>query len=166
MSENRTLILDQERIALKVKRMAFQIWENNTDQQELTMIGIAEHGYVLAQHLARELESVSPIKVNLISLAFDKANPLQDLPDIQTNLDNKSLVIVDDVANSGKVLLYALRPVLQYMPAKILIAVLVDRKHKAYPIKPDIVGHSLFTTLQEHIRVESDGTTLTGAYLQ
>lgn len=165
MKNIRTLILTPQQIELKLQRMAYQIWEQNAHQTELVMIGIAENGCVLAAVLAQKLEAISPIKVQLIRLKIDKANPLNELPTISENLNGKSVLLVDDVANSGKVLLYALRPVLQYFPATISMAVLVDRKHKSYPINPGIVGHSISTTLQENITVESDGTNLTGVYL-
>jgi pyrimidine operon attenuation protein/uracil phosphoribosyltransferase len=165
MKNIRTLILSAQQIELKLQRMAYQIWEQNANQTELFMIGIAENGYVLASLLAQKLETISPIKVHLIRLKIDKANPLNALPTINENLNEKSVLLVDDVANSGKVLLYALRPVLQYLPSKISLAVLVDRKHKSYPINPGIVGQSISTTLQENISVESDGTNLTGVYL-
>lgn len=165
MTQARTLILNQEQIKLKLQRMVYQIWEQNADQTELIMIGIADNGFVMAKILAEKLEAISPIKVKLISLTFDKLTPLKNLPSIEEKLDGKSVLLVDDVANSGKVLLYALRPVLNYFPARINMAVLVDRKHKSYPVNPNIVGHSISTTLQENITVESDGTSLTGVYL-
>jgi pyrimidine operon attenuation protein / uracil phosphoribosyltransferase len=148
-----------------MQRMAYQIWEQNSSQTELIMIGVENNGFVLAKLLASLVEQISPLKVTLISLHINKQTPLNQLPEISENLDGKSVLLVDDVSNSGRVLLYALRPVLAYFPAKINLAVLVDRKHKSYPINPDIVGHSLSTTLQENITVESDGTVLTGVYL-
>lgn len=165
MKNIRTLILTPQQIELKLQRMAYQIWEQNVNQTDLYIIGIAENGCVLANLLAKKLETISPIKVHLIRLKIDKANPLNALPTINENLNDQSVLLVDDVANSGKVLLYALRPVLQYLPSKISLAVLVDRKHKSYPINPGIVGQSISTTLQENISVESDGTNLTGVYL-
>lgn len=165
MTHARTLILDPGQIKLKLQRMVYQIWEQNAAHTELIMIGIADNGFVMAQLLAEMLETISPIKVKLIRLSFDKETPLKNLPEITENLDGKSVLLVDDVANSGKVLLYALRPILAYFPSKINMAVLVDRKHKSYPVNPDIVGHSLSTTLQENITVESDGSLLTGVYL-
>jgi pyrimidine operon attenuation protein/uracil phosphoribosyltransferase len=165
MKNLRTLILTPQEIELKLQRMAYQIWEQNANQTELVMVGIAENGSVLARILADKLAAISPIQVQLICLKIDKANPLNELPTINENLSGKSVLLVDDVANSGKVLLYALRPVLHYFPSKISMAVLVDRKHKSYPINPGIVGHSISTTLQENITVESDGTSLTGVYL-
>jgi len=165
MPHTRKLILTPEQIELKLQRMAYQIWEQNATESELYMIGIAENGSVLADILAKKLEAISNIKVIRIRLTIDKQNPLNNLANIDEDLNGKSVLIVDDVANSGKVMLYALRPVTNYFPSKISLAVLVDRKHKAYPINPNIVGHSLSTTLQENISVETDGKTLTGVYL-
>lgn len=165
-SKQRTLILDQEHISRKLERMAYQIWEHNSDQSEVTLIGIADNGVTLARNLAERLSKISPLKIKIVTLGFNKINPLENLPAIDESLDGKSVILVDDVSNSGKVLLYALRPVLHYMPSKILLAVLVDRKHKAYPVTPDIVGYSLATTLQENILVTCDGDTITGAYLE
>lgn len=165
MPNTRKLILSPQQIELKLQRMAYQIWEQNAAESELIMIGIADNGSVLANILAEKLEAISSIKVRRIRLVIDKQQPLNNLPKIDEDLNGKSVLIVDDVANSGKVMLYALRPVTNYFPSKINLAVLVDRKHKAYPINPNIVGHSLSTTLQENITVETDGKNLTGVYL-
>lgn len=165
MENNQTLILGAEQIEWKLQRMAYQIWEQNIDQKELTIIGIANNGLVLAQNIAAKLRKISPLDINIIELVLNKVAPLTNMPVITEDLNGKSVVIIDDVASSGKVLLYALRPVLQYMPSKIILAVLVDRKHKSYPVYPEIVGHSLSTTLQENIRCESDGTTIKAVYL-
>jgi pyrimidine operon attenuation protein/uracil phosphoribosyltransferase len=166
MENTRTLILNPEQISWKLQRMAYQIWEQNTDQTELTMIGVAGNGLVVARNLAACLERISPLKIHVLPITINKARPLDELPDITEDLNGKSIVMVDDVANSGKVLLYALRPVLQYLPSRILMCVLVDRKHKAYPVSPDIVGYSLATTLRENINVDASGDTITGVYLE
>lgn len=166
MSKERTIILDKERIDWKMQRMAYQIWENNSDEKELTLIGIEGSGLVVAKSLSRRLQEISPLKVNVLSLKMNKRQPLKGDLTIDEDLNKKSVVLVDDVANSGKTLLYALRPILDYDPKKVLIAVLVDRRHKSYPVAPDIVGHSVATTLQEHIEVETEGDYITAAFLQ
>jgi pyrimidine operon attenuation protein/uracil phosphoribosyltransferase len=165
MPQSRKLILSPEQIELKLQRMAYQIWEQNAHQSELAMVSIANNGWVLADILADKLEAISPIRVQRIRLKMDKHHPLNNLPNIDQDLNGKSVLLVDDVANSGKVMLYALRSITAFLPSKITMAVLVDRKHKSYPIFPNIVGHSLSTTLQENITVESDGKSLTGVYL-
>lgn len=160
-------ILTESQIEQKLKRMAFEIWEKNSDEKELTLIGIENIGAIVAGKIADLLKAISPLKIKLISLTINKKNPLQDKISLTTDpLNNKVVVLIDDVANSGKTLLYAIKPLLDFGPKKIQIAVLVDRKHKNFPVTPDIIGHSVSTTLQENIIVNFDGHKLTGAHLE
>lgn len=166
MKSNRILILDRQRIGWKLQRMAFQIWEHNSSEQEVTLVGIEHAGAALARDLGERLRQISPLRVNILSLKMNKKDPLSAPIHIAGDLNKKSIVLVDDVANSGKTLLYALRPILDYNPTRIMIAVLVDREHKAFPITPDIIGHTIATTLQENIVVELDGDIVHAAYLE
>lgn len=166
MEKQRTVILDKQRINLKLQRMAFEIWENYSNETSVTLVGIEGSGEVVAQSLARRLREISPMEVKVKTVKINKRKPLSDEIVINEDLTNKAVVLVDDVANSGKTLLYALTPILKYEPKKVMIAVLVDRRHKSFPITPDIVGHSVSTTLQEHIEVETEGKYITTAYLQ
>lgn len=166
MGKQRTTILDKERINWKLQRMAYEIWENFSNEKAITLIGIQGSGAIVAQSLAKRLKEISPVKVEMITLKLNKRKPLSADIKIEENLTGKALVLVDDVANSGKTLLYALAPILKYEPEKVIIAVLVDRRHKSFPITPDIVGHSVSTTLQDHIEVETEGDEITAAYLQ
>lgn len=164
--KERTIILDKERINWKMQRMAYEIWENCSDDKNITLIGVAGSGAIVAKSLARRLGEISPLKVDVHIIELNKRKPLSEEIKIDEDLTAKSVVIVDDVANSGKTLLYALTPILSYEPKKVMIAVLVDRRHKSYPIRPDIVGHSISTTLQDHIDVETEGEYITAAYLE
>lgn len=166
MGKEKTLILDKERINWKMQRMAFQVWENFSDENEITLVGIQGSGMVVAKSLARRIKDISSKQVATISLKLNKKDPLSEELKIQEDLSGKAVVLVDDVANSGKTLLYALRPILDYEPKKVLITVLVDRSHKSFPITPDIVGHSISTTLQERIEVETEGNYITAAFLR
>lgn len=159
-------ILDEAQIAHKLKRMAYEIWERNADEQQVIIFGIESGGAIIAQNIAAILKKISPLKVEYAPLEIDKSNPVRCGMKLQTGIDGHSVVIIDDVANSGKTLMYALKPFLEKDARKIQIAVLVDRNHKSYPINPDIVGHTVSTTLQEHIRVRHDGKKLTGAFLE
>jgi pyrimidine operon attenuation protein/uracil phosphoribosyltransferase len=164
--ENQVLILDKERLSRKLQRMAYQIWENNSNEQQLYFIGIEGSGLIVAEELARLLEEISEITVQVVSLKMNKKHPMKEAAELSVHLNNKAVVLIDDVANSGKTLLYALKPILDFEPKKVLVAVLVDRKHKSFPITPDIVGHSIATTLQEHIEVVCEGKNITAVYLQ
>ncbi len=166
MKPDRILILDRKRISWKLQRMAYQIWEHNSSEQEITLIGIEQAGAALARALGDRLRQISPLNVFVHSLKVNKRDPLAAPINIEVDLNGKSIVLIDDVANSGKTLLYALRPILDFKPSCILIAVLVDREHKAFPVTPDIIGHSIATTLQENIVVELEGDTITAAYLE
>lgn len=165
MDKNKVLILDKEQIDSKLQRMAYEVWEHNSNETSVTLIGVETTGMTVAQNLANRIRKISPLQVDVLSVKMNKRNPLAENITIDTDLTNKSVVLVDDVSNSGKTLLYALRPVLNYETSKILVAVLVERKHKAYPLSPDIVGHTVSTTIQEHIEVEAQGGEITGAYL-
>lgn len=167
MSE-KTIILDSLQIQQKVNRMAYEIVEQNYDEKELFIIGIKDGGYRLAERLVKILKKVSSSKVHFNSLALDKKSPYNC--EIKLNIDSKNLhkkvvILVDDVANTGNTLTYSLKPLLNVMPKKIQIAVLVDRKHKRFPVCSDYVGLSLSTTIQERITVELEKANKEIAYL-
>ena len=166
MPKNKTIILDKERINQKLQRMAYEIWENNSNEKGITLIGIKGSGTTVAQSLANRLKEISPLKIDLLEVKLNKRKPLVGVIELDTDLTDKSVVLIDDVANSGKTLLYALSPILKFEPKRVMIAVLVDRRHKSFPITPDIVGYSVSTTLKEHIDVETDGEQILAAYLQ
>ncbi len=161
-------ILGSEEIQQKTRRIAYQIVENNYDESELTIIGIKPNGYEYAEQLKKEIEAIDGIKVVLLELSLNKAKPLEggiELDLGKKTLDNKTVIVVDDVANTGKTLYYALKPIMDFSPKKVQAAVLVDRQHKLFPVSPDFVGLSLSTTMQEHILVEFDNKGRGTAYL-
>jgi pyrimidine operon attenuation protein/uracil phosphoribosyltransferase len=155
MSES-NLILDHHKIDQKINRIAFQLFEDNYDQEEIIMAGIAKNGFLFAEILKERLESISDIKVNLKELVIDKKNPLKSKAELKmdsSEIKNQSIVVVDDVLNSGKTMMFALQAFLSAPLQKLSIAVLVDRSHKRFPVHADFVGLSLATTLKEHIEV-------------
>jgi pyrimidine operon attenuation protein/uracil phosphoribosyltransferase len=161
-------ILNSEEIQQKTRRIAYQIVEDNYDESELILIGIVPNGFEYAERLKKEIEAIDGIKVTLLELSLNKSKPLEDEIKLdlgKRSLDNKTIIVVDDVANTGKTLYYALKPVMDFFPKKVQAAVLVDRQHKLFPVSPDFVGLSLSTTLQEHILVEFDGKNKAAAYL-
>lgn len=159
-------ILEQSAIARKLLRMAFQLWEYHSKETSITLIGIEGSGMVITRQLAKNLEEISPLKVHVHTVHINKKRPLSEPIVLNTDLNGKSVVLVDDVANSGKTLMYALKPILASEPVSVRVAVLIDRKHKFFPIIPDIVGHTIATTLRDHIQVICDDHTATAAYLE
>jgi pyrimidine operon attenuation protein/uracil phosphoribosyltransferase len=166
MKKKRVLILDKVTIAHKLRRMAYEIWEKNYDEKEVVLIGIERGGKILADNLKDILEEISPLKMVCIPLSINKKKPLNYALDVEENLNGRSVIVVDDVVNSGKTIMYSLHAVLSFDLKKVMIAVLVDRKHKSFPISTDIVGHSISTTLQDHIEVETSGNEIKAVYLE
>ena len=159
---NNSTILNSDQINHKIRRIAYQILEVNSDEKEIVIAGIVTNGYVFANKLKKSIEQISKIKVTLCEVHIDKENPLNA---IQTSLtpaayQNKSLVLVDDVLSSGSTLMYGVKHFLEVPLKNFKTAVLVNRNHKKYPVKADFKGISLSTTLQDNISVEF---TTTGA---
>lgn len=163
----KNIILTQQEIDHKTRRIAYQIYETFPDDSEVVIAGIAKNGYLFAQKLALQVESISDIKVTLCEVKINKQQPLDP---IETSLKpeeyaNKSLILVDDVLNSGTTLIYGVRHFLNVPLKKFKTAVLVDRNHKQYPVKADFKGLSLSTSLRENVQVVL-GTNEQYAYLE
>jgi len=166
MATEKKYILSKEVVEKKLRRMAFEILENNIDEKEIILAGIRESGSVVAKVIQQMLGEISAIKTELITITLDKKEPTDVSLSKTFDFNEKVIVLIDDVSNSGKTLLYALKPFIVAHPKKIQTLVLVDRTHNSFPVRPDYVGLSIATTLQEHIFVEVKGEEVTGAYLK
>jgi pyrimidine operon attenuation protein/uracil phosphoribosyltransferase len=161
-------ILNQHQIQQKLQRLAIEILERNHREPEIILAGINSNGMRFAQMLGNELRNKSAIPVRLTRIRLSPANPLEKEVVIEMPMDelhDKSIIIVDDVANTGRTLFYAIKPLLSILPKKVEIAVLVDRTHKAFPVQADYVGLSLATTLKEHIEVRISEEAEMSVYL-
>lgn len=156
MVDTKTLLLDKKAIQHRIDCIAYQLYEDNYKESELYIVGIHDRGYTLAKKLEKALNKLSPIKTTLFELKIDKDNPLSREIEISGDikiLKGKVVVIVDDVINSGKSLMYSLRPFLDVNVKKLRTVLLIDRDHKRYPIRANYVGLRLSTTLKEHVSV-------------
>jgi len=163
---DKNYILSPETAEKKLRRMAFEILENNYGEEQIVLAGIRESGSVIARNIQRLLGGIVNLKTELITISLDKRHPRQVTLNRELDINDKIVIVIDDVANSGKTLLYAMKPFLEFHPKKIQALVLVERRHNAFPLKPDYVGLSIATTLQEHIYVEIDGEHVKGAWLE
>jgi pyrimidine operon attenuation protein/uracil phosphoribosyltransferase len=159
-------ILSPEVAAKKLKRMAFEILENNFGETSFILAGIRESGTVIAETIQRLLTEIAGLQTELITVSLDKKNPTTVEISKPLDFKNKVVILIDDVSNSGKTLMYAIRPFLDTAPKKIQTLVLVERSHNAFPVKPDYVGLSVATTIQEHIYVEVEKGLVKGAWLE
>jgi len=165
MKENK--ILNEKNIRNATRRIAFQIYESNIDLKEIYLVGISSNGIILSKRIGEFLKRISAFNVHQIELEIDKENPRNGVrisSNIQS-LKNKSIIIIDDVLNSGSTLLYAVNAFLGISLKKIQTVVLVNRNHKKYPIKADFKGISLSTSVKEHITVVFDTKEKEGVFL-
>ena len=156
MTKEHNIILNSVQIHQRIKRIAYQIYENNSEEKEVVIAGIIGNGYIFAEKLVAVLSEISDIKVHICLVTIDKKNPLNP---ITTSLSvdeyaNKSLVLVDDVLNSGTTLIYGVKHFLNVPLKRFKTAVLVDRNHKKYPVKADFKGVSLSTSIKEHVKID------------
>ena len=152
MSSNTPEILGAEAIAHKVQRLAWELYDRHSKAEQLYVVGIQGNGYWLAQQLVAKLNAISDMKIELMELALDKSDPKP--ADMQIDLPSGAHVaLVDDVLNSGRTLLWAVIKLMEFHPQQLSPTVLVDRSHKRYPVKADIKGLSLSTTLQETVKL-------------
>ena len=164
-ARKRNGVLNKESIRRKMKRMALQIAEQNNEEKEIIIAGIAGNGSVVARQLVNDLQQIASFDIQLSEIHLNKKEPLEVSLSPEIDVKDKVVIVIDDVANTGKTMLYALKPFLASQPRKIQTLVLVERSHKLFPIQTDYAGLSIATTLQEHIAVETDGDDITGAWL-
>lgn len=168
MTTTRTLVLSPKQVAQRLNRLAWQVYENCCDEKEIVVAGVAPSGYKLAERIVSVLGEISPLKVTLCEVKLDKDNPLGGPGKIaldEKTLEGKTVIVIDDVSNSGRTLMYAVKLFLEFPVKSVLTLVLVDRDHSRFPVKTNFVGLSLATTLQEHISVEINKKGEAAVYL-
>jgi pyrimidine operon attenuation protein/uracil phosphoribosyltransferase len=155
MSEKKLLILNQQQIQQKLDRMAYQILEDNFDEEEIIIAGILPRGNHIASRLKTILDKIAPFKSRLLTIQLDKQSS-----SLKANIDfdvhdcsNKVVILVDDVLNSGKTLAYGFGVFLDVPLKKLRTAILIDRNHKSFPVTTDFAGMALSTVIKEHVDV-------------
>lgn len=152
----KSLVLNASQVNHKITRLAHEILENNHREEIIILAGIDGQGYVLAERLYHILSSIAESKIVLTKITIDKDNPYEN--EVHIGLDpseykDKCIIIVDDVLNSGKTMIYGIKTFLRTRLSSLKTVVLINRNHKRFPVNADYVGLSLATTLQEHIEV-------------
>ena len=159
-------ILDKEQIQEKIKRISYEIYEENFDDKSILICGIEKNGSIIAKRIIKELESICDIKIEFMSINLNKKKPLNtvEIKSSKNNIKNKSIILIDDVSNTGKTLIYVIKELIKFEPKKINTAVLVNRDHTLFPIKINFIGLSLSTSIKSHIEVNLGNKDI-GAYL-
>ena len=156
MTDTKNIILNTLAVSQKTRRIAYQILESNSNEKEVIIVGIIGNGLLFAKEIVRDLNQISDIKTTLCEIVINKKNPLEKVSTTLSEEDykNKSIVLVDDVLNSGATLIYGVKHFLNVPLKRFKTAVLVNRNHKKYPVKADFKGISLSTSIKEHVVVE------------
>jgi pyrimidine operon attenuation protein/uracil phosphoribosyltransferase len=167
MTKN-NLIFDENDVRNKIKRLALQILEDHYNEPEIHLIGIQPGGHILTKLLKESILSTKSLMVEEHTILLNKKNPLESPIKLSIDaqkLENKCVIIIDDVANTGKTSFYAMQPLVNIKLKSLKVAVLVDRLHKKFPVHCDYVGNTLSTTMQEHIEVTFKNNEIEGVYL-
>lgn len=161
-------ILNQHQISQKVKRLAIEILEHNYQEESIILAGINNNGMNFAKILLHRLIEITDIKFTLTRIRLNPAKPLEEEISLEIppeQVEGKVIIIIDDVANTGRTMWYATKPLMSTLPKKVEVAVLVDRQHKSFPVKVDYMGLSLATTLKENIDVQLKEIEEQGVFL-
>jgi pyrimidine operon attenuation protein/uracil phosphoribosyltransferase len=158
MSDKKLLILNSTQIQQKIDRIAYQILEDNFDEQEILIAGILPRGNYVAQRLKDVLDKIAPFSSRLLTIELEKqSSSLHAKTDFDVaECNNKVIVLVDDVLNSGKTLAYGFGVFLDVPLKKLRTVVLIDRNHKSFPVTTDYAGIALSTVIKEHVDVVID----------
>lgn len=157
----KTEILNQKQISQLIERIAFQVYENFFEEKQIFIGGIDGNGFEFAERLTKQLEKIAKSDfsggIHLFKISLEKDKPLSR--EITISIDEQqfkdaSIIVADDVINSGRTLIHAVGRVLKNPVKQLKTAVLVNRTHRRFPIHADFEGMAISTTLQDKIIVE------------
>lgn len=152
-----SVVLNQAQIRQKIERIAFEILENTYEQDVIFVAGIAGNGMAFAERIATHLQSITDQRIELFAINIQKDDPLSaplTLTIDDSILHGKTVVLIDDVINSGRTMIHAVRRLLDNKINALKVATLVNRTHRRFPVQADFVGLNISTTLQDNIVVE------------
>ena len=163
-------LIEEEKFKRTIARLSHEIIERNQDLDNVILVGIKTRGVPFAERLAQSIESFENIAVTVdeldISLYRDDLTEISVYPEVKglplkENIVGKTVILCDDVIFTGRTARAAIDAVISCgRPKSIQLAVVIDRGHREFPIKPDFVGKNVPTALNEVVSVkfkETDG---------
>ena len=149
------VILNSNQIGQKIKRLSYELYENNLEEKKVILFGLNSNGNILSNRIKKNLDNLFSVNIESYNLKIDVNNSKLNKLDLERDsLNGKVVIIVDDVLNSGKTIAYSINLILPFYPKKIEVAVLVDRSHKNFPILAKYSGVKLNTTINEHVKID------------
>jgi pyrimidine operon attenuation protein/uracil phosphoribosyltransferase len=156
-------ILTGDQLALTIKRLSHQILENNSDLSEVCIIGIQPRGVWLSERIAQEIRSLRPetaLQYGILDITFYRDDVRNSLPvanqtDIPFSVENKKVIIIDDVLYTGRTIRAALDALIDFgRPRKVELCVLIDRRFsRELPIQPDYSGKAIDSIVSQRVKV-------------
>lgn len=161
--EYKTIVMDSESLQRSIKRISHEIIERNKGCKDLILVGIKRRGVPLANMIKEFIYSIEGVDlpVCMLDITFyrddlTKINPDPKIKEFKFSIDlnNKTVILVDDVIFTGRTVRAAMDAILNnYRPNNIQLSILIDRGHRELPIRPDYVGKNIPTSKDEHINV-------------
>ena len=151
---SQNIILDYKDVENKIKRISLEIIEDNIEQKKLFFFGVSKNGKIIAKKIIDSISTHSTIDSELIGVEIDKSSNNDLKFDKDSEVINKSLIIVSDVSQSAKTLQLIISSLMLQNPQKIKTAVMVNRDHSLFPVKINFSGLNLSTSVNEHVDVK------------
>lgn len=153
----KNIILNSTDISNKIRRIAFEIIENNIDEKKIFMIGLLPNGKYISEEINKIIRLNTDINTEIIFFEMDKKE--LSFKKIHKDFNFKILkdqvvIFIDDVMNTGTTLIYAINQILPFKPKEIQIGVLIERNFNNFPVLPNYKGLQLSTSKNEHVKVE------------
>lgn len=156
-------VLNEQQLAITIKRLSHQILENHIDLQNTVLIGIQPRGIFVSDQVVQQLQQLVPshkIKYGKLDITFYRDDIRKELhipnhTDIPFTIENKNVVLIDDVLYTGRTIRAALDALLDFgRPSKVELCILIDRRFsRQLPIQPDYVGKAIDSIVSQKVKV-------------
>jgi len=164
--EKENIILTNFDIEKKIERISLQILENNSSEEKIVFFGISDNGIIIAKKIIQLLDKNSNLKLELFKGSIKKSKKIYSIEYEETfDINDTSILVVDDISQSGKTLQLAISDLFKFNPKKIQTIVIVNRDQTLFPVKIDYSGISLSTSVNEHVSFIKDKNDKVTVYL-
>ena len=164
--EKENIILTNFDIEKKIERISLQILENNSNEEKIVFFGISDNGILISKKIIQLLDKNSNLNLELFKGSIKKSKKVSSIKYDKTfDINDTSILVVDDISQSGKTLQLAISDLFKYNPKKIQTVVVVNRDQTLFPVKIDYSGISLSTSVNEHVSFIKDKNDKVTVYL-
>lgn len=150
--DSKNLIFNNKDIHNKIKRISLEVYEEVFNDKKLTVFGISKNGYEIAKKIKNFLEEYTNLEINIYKIDILKRDKSDEIKiEEKYEINNSTVLLVDDVMQSGKTLQFVISNLIKFNPSKIKTSVIVNRDQTLFPVKVDFSGVKLSTSVNEHV---------------